>query len=312
MITVKEAVQRVLQETELLGHEELSVVEARGHVLAEEVRADVDMPPFHKSSMDGYALKASDTARTPAVLEVVGTIPAGTSPTLEVQAGQAAKIMTGAPLPAGADAVQKVELTTSGPDGRVTILEPVVGGTNVAKQGEIFAAGAVVASRGTFITPAVVGLLAAVGRESVQVFARPKVAVLVTGDELVPLGQKPGPGQIRNSNGYALQAQVLGCGAIPEVLGVSSDVKEVLAQKIADGLNADVLLISGGVSMGDFDLVEDVLAEHAVTMFFQKVSIKPGKPTVFGRREKSGFGDRSGSQDARDSALDQAFARLAE
>jgi molybdopterin molybdotransferase len=287
MISVQQALDIVLDHTVVSTPETVSIFEAGGYVLAEDIRSDIDMPPFDKSTMDGYALKAGDVAQAPTVLEVVGAIPAGAFPEFEIRSGQAAKIMTGAPLPKGADAVQIVEKTAAAENGRVTILEPVAPGKNISPQSEIIAVGEKVLSRGTFINPAVIGVLAAVGKSEVKIHRRPRVAILVTGDELVEIQQKPQAGQIRNSNGYALYHQVRNCGALPQPLGVAPDQREALRTKIAEGLQRDVLLISGGVSMGDLDLVEEVFKQLDVKILFEAVNIKPGKPTVFGKRENT-------------------------
>ncbi len=285
MISVPQALDTVLNQTFVSAPETVSILEAAGYVLAEDVHSDIAMPPFDKSTMDGYALKASDVAAAPAILKVVGVIPAGAFPEFEICSGQAAKIMTGAPLPKGADTVQIVEKTAAAENGRVKILEPVAPGKNISPQSEIIGLNEKVLSRGTFISPAVIGVLAAVGKSEIKIHRRPRVAILVTGDELVEIQQKPQAGQIRNSNGYALYHQVRDCGALPQPLGVAPDQREALRTKIAEGLQRDVLLISGGVSMGDLDFVEEVFKQLDVNIFFDAVNIKPGKPTVFGKRE---------------------------
>lgn len=282
MISVKDALTLTLKATYGLGDEEVSILEALGQILAEDVYSDIDMPPFDKSSMDGYALKTADCLNVPAFLNVVGTIPAGTYPQFGIESGQAAKIMTGAPLPEGADSVQMVEKTEDVGD-QVKILESVSFGKNVARKGEIIKASACALSKGTYLSPAAIGVLAAFGKEKVKIYKRPRIGILVTGDELVEVNQKPRTGQIRNSNGYTLYNQVLESGALPELFGIASDNIGDLRKKIELGLSKDILLISGGVSMGDFDRVEDVLDEFEVKIFYEKVNIKPGKPTVFGK-----------------------------
>ncbi|TDI82990.1 MAG: molybdopterin molybdotransferase MoeA [Caldithrix sp.] len=288
MISVEEALTRTLQATTIGAIETTDILKALGCVLAEDIRSDIDMPPFDKSSMDGYALRAGDCKDVPAILKVVGTIPAGAYPEFSVKQGEAAKIMTGAPIPAGADSVQMVEKTGIPADeGCVSILESVGLGKHIALRGEIMRAGNTVLATGTYLSPAVVGVLATVGKHAVKVYKRPQVAILVTGDELVEVAQKPAAGQIRNSNGYTLYHQVLATGAVPRMLGVVSDRMDDLRAKIKEGLASDILLISGGVSMGEFDFVEDVLAEYHVSIYYDKINIKPGKPTVCGKTERT-------------------------
>ncbi|HEX9652959.1 MAG TPA: gephyrin-like molybdotransferase Glp [bacterium] len=284
MISVQKAIDSVLSQTPLAGPEPISILDAAGYILAEDVHSDIAMPPFDKSTMDGYALRFSDAEAAPVVLEVVGVVPAGATPKMEIRPGQAVKIMTGAPLPIGSDAVQMVEKTQALAERKVKILEPVARGQNISPKSEIIKIGEKLVASGTYITPAVIGLLSAVGKKQVQIHRRPRVAILVTGDELVDIDKKPLPGQIRNSNGYALYHQVRSCGAIPEVLGIAPDDLSELRSKIAIGLECDVLLISGGVSMGDLDFVEKVFADLGVSVFFDAVNIKPGKPTVFGKK----------------------------
>ncbi len=284
MISVKQAIDICLNQISVSEPETVSILDAVGYVLAEDINSNIAMPPFDKSTMDGYALRAGDVVNTPAILEVVGVIPAGSFPKCEIHAGQTAKIMTGAPLPRGADAVQMVEKTEALENGKVRILEPVAPGKNISPKSEILRVDEKVLGRGTYISPAVVGVLAAVGKDRVQIYRRPWVAILVTGDELVEIDQKPRAGQIRNSNGYALYHQVRNCGALPKPLGIAPDQRDALRSKIADGLKCHVLLISGGVSMGDLDFVEEVFTQLGVTVFFDAVNIKPGKPTVFGRK----------------------------
>ncbi len=284
MISLSEAIRKTLEMTSRLPVESVPLSEASGRILAEEVATDIDMPPFDKSSMDGFALRAHDCAKLPATLEVAGQIPAGTYPDFQISKGQAAGIMTGAPMPDGADSVQQVEKTQSPTPTSVSILEPVRPGQNVARRGEIMTTGQRVLASGVRISAAVVGLLATVGKYQVQVYRRPTVAILVTGDELVGVDEIPGPGQIRNSNGYALCAQVLAAGAIAETMGVAADERDELREKIRIGLECDVLILSGGVSMGEYDFVAEALTELGTNIHYNKVRVKPGKPTVFGHR----------------------------
>ena len=249
MISVQDAIDVTLSNTEILGVQEVTLLKACDHILAEDINSDIDMPPFEKSSMDGYALRAADCENTPVALDMIGTIPAGSFPDFTVEAGQAAKIMTGAPLPKGADSVQMVEKTEPDGNNRVKILESVSFGKHVANRGEVMKSKAKVLSKGAYITPAMVGLLATVGREKVQVFRKPEMAILITGDELVDVSETPKAGQIRNSNGFNLYHQVLFAGGVPKPLGIVSDNLQDLNDRIAEGLQHDFLLITGGVSM---------------------------------------------------------------
>jgi len=287
VIPAEEALEVVLREAGALPAEEVALEDALGRVLAEEVRSDRDLPPFDRAAMDGYALRAADVAGAPTALVVVGEVPAGRWPDREVGAGEAIRIMTGAPVPQGATAVQPVERTRPLDEFRVTILAPVAEGANVAPRGSEVRAGDLVLERGRLIDPAAVAVLASAGRARVQVGRRPVVAVLVTGDELVAVAAVPGPGQIRNSNGPALAAQARLAGAVVRVLGLAPDQTEPIAAAVAEGLKADLLVVSGGVSVGDFDLVEPVLAGHGVSFLFTQVAIKPGAPLVFGRRAQT-------------------------
>jgi molybdopterin molybdotransferase len=292
LIPVDEALAIVLSHTPSLPEEEVLLTDALGRVLAEPVSADLDMPPFDRSAMDGYAVRAADVAQAPVVLEVVGQVRAGQFPTETLRQGQAVQVMTGAPVPQGATAVQPVEKTRALDGGRrVEILSPVETGAHVSRQGCEVRAGDVVLASGETIDPAAVAVLASAGRGRVRVGRRPTIAVLVTGDELVDVWDKPARGHIRNSNGYAVQAQAAWAGASVRSLGVVGDQADRIAQAVRDGFASDVLVVSGGVSEGAFDLVEEVLARFDVGLLFTKVAIKPGAPLVFGRRgDKLVFG----------------------
>ena len=284
MIPVEEALEIVLREAPALPHEEVALDDALSRVLAGDVVSDLDLPPFDRAAMDGYALRSEDVAGAPAALDVVGEVPAGQWPDLTVGPGQAARIMTGAPVPAGADSVQQVEKTRPLDEFRVTILSAVAPGANVALRGSEVRAGDVVLARGRAIDPAAIAVLASAGRARVRVARRPLVALLVTGDEIVDVSATPAPGQIRNSNGPAVAAQARLAGAQVRLLGVAPDRQEAIAQALRAGLAADVLVVSGGVSAGDYDLVEPALLELGATFLFTKVAIRPGAPLVFGRR----------------------------
>lgn len=259
---------------------------ALGLVLAEGVYADRDSPPFTKALVDGYALRAGDASAPGTELEIVEEILAGRVPVRGLQAGQASRIMTGAPLPPGADAVMMHERTTLA-GNRVTLLDAARAGQNLLRQGDEMTAGAEVLACGQLIGPAVLGLLATVGRTEVAVHAPPEVAILSTGDELVEPGESPGPGQIRNSNATLLAGMIASQRGRPRYLGIARDSAESLRPLILAGLEADFLLLSGGVSAGKLDLVPALLAELGVEIVFHKVAMKPGKPVLFGTRGRT-------------------------
>jgi molybdopterin molybdotransferase len=292
MVPVEEALQIVLRHTPTLAAEQVLLTDALGRVLAEDVTSDLDLPPFDRAAMDGYAVRAADVAAAPVVLEVAGQVRAGQYPDRPLPSGQAVQIMTGAPVPAGATAVQPVEKTRVLDGGRrVEIQETVEPGAHIARRGSEVLSGDVVLRRGAAIDPAAVAVLAAVGKGRLLVGRRPTLALLVTGDELVDVWETPTRGRIRNSNGYAVLAQARWAGADARSLGVVPDDADRIAEKVREGFAADVLVISGGVSEGTFDLVEEVLARFDVNLLFTKVAIKPGAPLVFGRRgDKLVFG----------------------
>jgi molybdopterin molybdotransferase len=285
VIPVEEALAIVLREAAALPTEEVSLDDALGRVLAEDAASDVEMPPFDRAAMDGYAVRSADVRSAPVALEVVGEVRAGQWPEREVGAGETLRIMTGAPLPRGADAVQQVERTRPLDEFRVVIEASVPAGANVAPRASEARSGEVVLPAGRVLDPRAIAVLAATGRARVRVGRRPRVALLVTGDELVDVGEVPGRGRIRNSNGPALAAQARRAGAVVLDLGVAGDRQDALAERLSTGLKADVLAVSGGVSAGQYDLVEPVLADLGVSFLFTQVAIKPGAPLAFGRRE---------------------------
>jgi molybdopterin molybdotransferase len=286
MTTPSGAVEIVLKETARLDAVEVSLEEAVGGVLASPVASDIDLPPFDKSAMDGYAVRCEDLARLPVELTVLEDLPAGVAPSQDVVRGACARIMTGAPVPAGADVVVPVEDTQALSEGRVRILRADVEHRNICARGEDIRRGARVLEAGTEVRPQEVGLLATVGLTRVAIFRRPRVAVLATGDELVPPSAVPGPGQIRNANSSSLLACCRRAGVPADDLGVARDNKPDLRARIADGLQRDVLLVSGGVSMGEWDLVPGVFQTMGVTTHFASVQMKPGKPTIFATRDR--------------------------
>jgi molybdopterin molybdotransferase len=254
-------------------------------VLGEAISADLDLPPFTKALMDGYAVRSADLTGVPKTLEVIEEVTAGKTPRRAVGAGQATRIMTGAPVPEGADCVVAVEQTETAADGRVQILQSGIrAGQHLLEQGREMRTGDVILKPGSRLRPQELGLLAAVGRTSALVHPRPRVAILPTGDEIVDASRKPGPGQIRNSNGPMLAAQVARAGGVPEPLGIALDTVESLRLLVAKGLESDVLLLSGGVSAGKLDLVPGVLGELGVEAHFHKIFMKPGKPLFFGTK----------------------------
>ena len=266
-------------EAELTG-----LLDAVGLVLAEDLLADRDFPPFPRATRDGYAVRAADVHVAPARLHCVGTLKAGAAieaSGITVGSGEVVEIMTGAPVPVGADAVVMVEYTES-LDSTVTVKRSVKAGENVVPAGAEAHRNDVMVKRGTHIQHPVVAVAAAVGRPEVAVYRRPSVAVLATGDELVDVNLPPGPNEIRNSNSYSLAAQVSAAGGEPVILPVARDEASDLAILLRKGLDADLLLLSGGVSMGKYDLVEEVLASLGAKFFFTGVTIQPGKPVVFG------------------------------
>ena len=286
MLSVEQALEQILEAFHSLESEHVDVIKALGRVLAQDIHADVDIPPHSNSSMDGYAVLANDTAEasaeTPARLRVVGELAAGYVTETRVSPGAAIRIMTGAPIPPGADAVVKVEDTKA--DGEwVEILTPAPPGQYIRPAGEDVRQGELVLPQGTVVRPQEIGMLATLGQKDVSVIRRPRVAILATGDEVVEIDAPLGPGKIRNANSYSNAAQVLGCGGIPVMLGIASDRVQDLTAKIRAGLaqGVDLFLTSGGVSVGDFDVVKDVLTAEGEIGFW-RVRMKPGKPLAFG------------------------------
>jgi molybdopterin molybdotransferase len=287
-IPVDQALAIVLSAAPALPAEEVSLEDAAGRILRDEVRADHDFPPFDKSLMDGYAVIASDLAAVPRSLRIVEEIPAGSDPMRlqRLEPGTASRVMTGAPLPPGADAVLVVEETEAvpGDPAAVRARSDVRPGDNLARRGTDVRRGDVLLAPGRFIGAAEIGVLAACGRTRVAVSRRPRVAILATGDELVEPGEAPGPGRIRNSNAPMLVALARRAGAEPLYLGIARDDEAALRQAVGRGLESDALVLSGGVSMGLYDLVGKTLRSLGVAIRFERVAIKPGKPFTFGAR----------------------------
>ena len=265
------------------GRELLALLNAQGRVLAEPIHADRDFPPFPRATRDGYAVRASDLEKLPVDLHFAGEIKAGGAPSsLSLESGQAVAIMTGAPVPNGADAVVMIEHTSRAAD-RVHVTRRVIANENIVATGAEAKAGDKLLAPGVRIGYAEIAVAASVGRSRVLVHAEPRVAVLSTGDEVVDIDIPPGPGQIRNSNSYSLAAQIQAAGGHPVLLPIAPDEPNRLRELLIEGLDADLLLITGGVSMGKYDLVEQKLAELNAEFFFTGAQIQPGKPVVFGR-----------------------------
>jgi len=262
--------------------EKISLINCHTRILAEDAISDMDIPPFNRSSMDGYAVIASDG---PGKYEVAEDIPAGTFPKVALNRGKVSRIMTGAPLPDGADAVVAVEETGGFVDvGQMAEINMgVTSGKNVAPKGEDLGEGDLALGRGALIGPAEMALLASVGCDPVAVYEKPRVAIISTGDELVEPGMAPGPGQIRNSNAYSMFSQVSGMGIEPAGLYTASDNPDDLEEKIGRASDSNFLLVSGGVSAGERDIVPSTLEKCGYDILFRKVSIKPGKPVLFGK-----------------------------
>ncbi|MFA5181384.1 MAG: gephyrin-like molybdotransferase Glp [Syntrophales bacterium] len=285
MIRVDEALKTILAAVTPLPVEKVNILEALGRVIGEDIVAPRHLPPTNNSSMDGYAVRARDTegakSTSPVILNVIEDIPAGSVPQKALAAGQASRIMTGAPLPEGADAVVRMEDTQ--PDGRqVHIHVEARPGLDIRLAGEDVREGETVIFSGSVIRPAEVGMLAAVGRSFVSVYQRPVVAILATGDELVDIDEPPSSWKIISSNSYATAAQVMESGATVLQLGIVRDRRENLIEKFRAATRADLIISSGGVSVGDYDLVKDIMKEVGNAMQFWQVAMRPGKPLAFG------------------------------
>ncbi|MEW6208468.1 MAG: gephyrin-like molybdotransferase Glp [Acidobacteriota bacterium] len=289
MISVDEALHIVLSRVAYLGSERVRIDDAMGRVLAEDVRADIDLPPFDRARMDGYAVRSEDASVAPVRLRAAGEIAAGDLMTEKLRAGEAVKIFTGAPIPQGADAVQKVEVTES--DGEtVLIKEAVRRGQFITPRASEVAAGETIARRGREIGPAEMAVLASFGYSTVEVARKPRAAVISTGSELVEVSAKPTAAQIRNSNSYTISSYAERAGAMVTNLGAVKDSFEDTRKALAEASRSkDVVITSGGVSMGDYDLVKAALEDLGAEIFFDRVRIRPGKPTVFARLDDTFF-----------------------
>ncbi|MFN8507631.1 MAG: gephyrin-like molybdotransferase Glp [Dehalococcoidia bacterium] len=294
MISVEEARERILAFVARLEPERRPVLEALGQVLAEEVVAPFDIPPLDNTAMDGYAVRAADTLgageSSPRELRVIAELAAGAVPDMTVGPGEAVRIMTGAPMPAGADAVVPFEETDEPlrgvnerprKGGTVRVLKAAEVTANIRFRGEDVRAGRVVIPAGRVLRPSEAGVIASLGMSEVSVYRRPVVAILSTGDEITEPGQPLQPGHIYDANGYSVAAMVQKYGGVPRLLGIARDTVEDLTARIRQGLDADMIITSAGVSRGDFDVVKDVLAREGAIDFWT-VRMKPGKPLAFG------------------------------
>ncbi len=285
-VAVERAREIMLGEVHRLPAEKVAITDALGRVVMEDVLVDRDIPPLDNSAMDGYGIKALDsiaaTVEQPLKLKVVATIPAGRHFAGEIRSGEAVRIMTGAPIPAGVDAVVKRELVEEHED-HVFLSGPVAAGNDIRYAGEDVRAGEKVIAAGQVITPAMVGMMASVGYPFVAVVQRPRIAVITTGDEIVDFHERPGTGKIRNSNSFSLAALVRHSGGIPLVFSTVRDDPSLLKRVVEEAAaTADLVLTTGGVSMGDYDFVKNVLNDVAGGILFWKVKMKPGRPLVFG------------------------------
>lgn len=289
MISVAEAIRIVRAQSELLPVERVGISEYLGRVLARDVVADSDLPPFNRAQMDGYAMRAADTENAsgdaPASLRVVGEAAAGRGWRGRLQSGEAVRIMTGAPVPDGADSVQRVEVTSEREGGAIVHIErATTPGQFIVERASEVMAGTVVLRAGETINATMTAALAAFGYAQIEVRRRPRVMVLATGTELVAVGERPGADQIRDSNSYSLSAYATLAGAVVERLPFAGDDPGQLVELISIGAErADLLVLSGGVSMGVYDFTKPALNQLGAEMFFERVALRPGKPTVFAR-----------------------------
>jgi molybdopterin molybdotransferase len=301
MISIAKAIQIVEQNAPKIGVEQVSIDMAAGRILAEDIVADMDLPPFDRSQMDGFAVRAEDVKNAPAELRIVGESAAGGGWHRELKKGEAVRIMTGAPVPIGADTVQKVELTSEGnfasdaaqrQDGTITIFEPIDAGKNIVRRAAETKKGERIFEAGEYISERMIATLAAFGYSQVTVSVQPRVAILTTGSEVVEIDRIPGIDQIRNSNSAMLQALAESAGGIAKLLPSTSDELEAIKKVIAEAAeNANITVVTGGVSVGKYDLTKTALKELGAEIFFDRIRLKPGKPAVFARiDEKLIFG----------------------
>lgn len=282
LLSVDEALARILDGAEVTGVERVPLTSAAHRILAEDVRATLTQPPFNASAMDGYAVRAADVATLPARLALIGEARAGEAFRGSVGAGECARIFTGAPVPAGADAIV-IQENTKADGSTVTVVEGSPDPAHIRPRGGDFAEGQVLLAPGRVLDARAILLAAAMGHGTLAVRKKPVIAVLATGDELVEPGQKPGPDQIVSSNPYGLAAMIAAAGGEPRLLGIARDKRTDLEEKIASAADADVLVTTGGASVGDHDLVGPVLKSRGMAMDFWKIAMRPGKPMLFGQ-----------------------------
>jgi molybdopterin molybdotransferase len=288
---LEDALKTVLAAVPVLGVEKVSLLDTLGRVLGEDIVALRDNPPWDNSAMDGFAVRYEDIKQahavtTPTMLTVIEDVPAGKFPAKAVGKGEAIRIMTGAPVPKGADTVLKVEDTENQPTW-VKVFKEEKKGANIRLQGEDVRKGDCIIPRGKIIRPAEAGMLAILAKSFVFVYQRPRVAILSTGDELADLDERFSEEKIVNSNSYGIAAQAKEAGGLPMLLGIAKDSPEDLKAKIRQGLNADFLVLSGGISMGDYDFTKPVFQELGGEMNFWKLAIRPGQPVAFGKIGKT-------------------------
>ena len=293
MISVDEALKIILDATETLPAQSIPIKSCTGKILAEDVIAEENVPPFDNSAMDGYAVIASDvntaSREHPVSLQVIDIVQAGKVSDKKLNLGQTIQIMTGAPIPTNADAVVMAEQTEKTPDGKVKIFAPVLKNESLRFAGNDIKKGSVVFQKGRLLKPYDTGVLASIGRPVVRITPKPRIAILSTGDELSEIDRPLSPGKIRNSNNYVLQALIGQMGAETIDLGIAQDTQKDTNIKLQKAFSADIIITSGGVSMGEFDFVRDTLKNIGVDIKFWKVKQKPGKPLVFGNHEKKLF-----------------------
>ncbi len=295
MLSVEEALEKILHEIDTLEEESVPILESLGQVLAEDIKSDINVPPLDNSAMDGYAVRSGDTTgaseKTPVFLRVIDTVMAGSISRHEVVPGTAVRIMTGAPVPGGADSVVQFENTdeekrkataSDQPVTRVGILSEAKSGLNIRKAGETISKGTTALKKGTVLRAAEIGMMASLGYGRVPVIRRPVVAILSTGNELVEVDKPLPEGKIHDSNTYSIASLVRRYGCVPKMLGIARDEEASLVSKLKQAQDADILLTTGGVSTGDYDIVKDILARDG-EMVFWKVRVKPGKPLAFGK-----------------------------
>jgi len=281
MISFEEAYRIVMNHVTVFPSERVNMMDSLGRILAEDILSDIDMPPFNKSAVDGFACRMADLGRD---LEVIETLPAGKTPEFMVTRGTCSRIMTGAMLPEGSDCVIMVEDTQILDNGRLRSNKKKTV-RNICYQGEDIRAGDLVLSAGTLIKPQHIAVLAAAGAVNPKVSKQIQVGILSTGDELVEPEHLPSPSRIRNTNAYQLIAQVSAAGAIPQYGGIAADTEVSLSAMLSDSLDRnDIVLLTGGVSMGDFDYVPKAMENMEIEILFKSVAIQPGRPTVFGKR----------------------------